>query len=405
MKEQRAQYGCQLPNRKLMMDKVKAYRVLISAGETSGDLHASAVIKQLKAQTPDGVSLEIAGIAGPLMQKAGCKAIRDMAELNVMGFGDVIKALPRIKAVEKEIVLFADDFQPDMVILTDFTSFHLSLGRKLRAKGLFVTHYIAPKLWAWGAKRITKLQQSQNRLACIFPFEEAWFSERGIQDARYVGNPSAYACQSGWSKAELKQRLGLQESAPLLALLPGSRPGELKKHVQLLADTYVQLKQSQPKLKAVATLAPSVKAEALKPLTDVGVLLLERTEDNYALRADAAIAVSGTATLELALWDTPTVLVYKTSAFSWFIGQRLIKGRCVGLANILLLGDAPSSQGIVPELLQHDATIENIQAAVMPLLCGETQPQLHAFADLRTLLGTANPAEKLAALCWQEMLK
>jgi len=148
-----------------------------------------------------------------------------------------------------------------------------------------------------------------------------------------------------------------------------------------------------------------VKAEALKPLTDVGVLLLERTEDNYALRADAAIAVSGTATLELALWDTPTVLVYKTSAFSWFIGQRLIKGRCVGLANILLLGDAPSSQGIVPELLQHDATIENIQAAVMPLLCGETQPQLHAFADLRTLLGTANPAEKLAALCWQEMLK
>ncbi|MDQ6976979.1 MAG: lipid-A-disaccharide synthase, partial [Ghiorsea sp.] len=353
----------------------KTYRILLSAGETSGDLHASALIKQLQAQTPEGVKLEIAGIAGALMQAEGCVAVRDMSELNVMGFGDVIRALPRIKAVEREIVEFAAEFKPDMVILTDFTSFHLSLGRKLRAQGLFVTHYIAPKLWAWGAKRITKLQKSQNRLACIFPFEQQWFTERGIPDAQYVGNPSAYACQGGWSKAELKQRLGLEESDELLALLPGSRPGELKKHVQLLADTYVQLKQARPELKAVATLAPSVKAEALKALTDVGVLLLERTENNYALRADAAIAVSGTATLELALWNTPTVLVYKTSAFSWFIGQRLIKGRCVGLANILLLGDAPSSQGIVPELLQHDATIENIEAAVLPLLCGETQQQ------------------------------
>jgi len=381
------------------------HRVLILAGETSGDLHASAVIKQLQAQTPDGVTLEIAGIAGPLMQEAGCRAVRDIDELNVMGFGDVIKALPRIKAVERDIVAFAAEFKPDMVVLTDFTSFHLSLGRKLRAQGLFVTHYIAPKLWAWGAKRITKLQKSQDRLVCIFPFEQQWFTERGIQDAQYVGNPSAHACQGGWSKQELKTRLGLSEDESLLALLPGSRPSEIKQHVQLLADAYVQLKQSQPKLKAVATLAPSVKAKTLKPLTDVGVLLLERTEDNYALRADAAIAVSGTATLELALWDTPTVLVYKTSSFSWFIGQRLIKGRCVGLANILLLGDAPSSQGIVPELLQHDATIENIENEVLALLHGETKQQLQAFSKLRELLGTENPAKKLAALCWAEMVK
>jgi len=388
-----------------MVSAKKTYRVLISAGETSGDLHASAVIKELQAQTADGLSLEIAGIAGPLMQEAGCRAVRDMDELNVMGFGDVIKALPRIKAVERDMVAFAAEFKPDMVILTDFTSFHLSLGRKLRAQGLFVTHYIAPKLWAWGAKRITKLQKSQDRLVCIFPFEQQWFTERGIQDAQYVGNPSAYACQGGWSKQELKARLGLSEDEPLLALLPGSRPSEIKQHVQLLADVYARLKDKQPKLRAVATLAPSVKPETLKSLTDVGVLLLERTENKYALRADAAIAVSGTATLELALWDTPTVLVYKTSAFSWFIGQRLIKGRCVGLANILLLGDAPSSQGIVPELLQHDATIENIEAAVLPLLCGETQQQIQAFADLRTLLGADNPAVTLAGLCWQEMLK
>jgi lipid-A-disaccharide synthase len=279
------------------------------------------------------------------------------------------------------------------------------LGRTLKAQDWFVTHYIAPKLWAWGEKRISKLQKSQNCLACIFPFEEQWFTERGIEDALYVGNPSAYACQGGWSKAALKQRLGLDEDDKLLALLPGSRPSEINKHVQLLAETYLRLKQTYPELKAVATLAPSVKPEALNMLTDVGVMLLERTEDDYALRADAAIAVSGTATLELALWDTPTVLVYQTSAFTWFIGNRLIKGRCVGLANILLLGDAPSSQGIVPELLQHDATVDNIVNQTLPLLQGKTDKQLQAFAELRTLLGTANPAEKLANLCWQEMVK
>lgn len=388
------------------MSVQQTYRVLMSAGETSGDMHAAAVIRSLKQQLPEGFSLEIAGIAGSMMQAEGCRAVCDMQELNVMGFGDVIKALPRIKSVEREICKFAEDFKPHLVILTDFTSFHLSLGRKLRAQGYFVIHYIAPKLWAWGAKRITRLQQSQSRLACIFPFEEAWFGSRGI-DATYVGNPSAYACRGGWSKDELKIRLGLSPQTPLLALLPGSRPNELKRHVQLLADAFVALKDKKTKLAAVATLAPGVHKDALKPLTDVGVLLLERTEENYALRADAAVAVSGTATLELALWDTPTVLVYRTSAFSWFIGQRLVKGRCVGLANILLLGDAPSGQGLVPELLQHDCTLEHIQAKILPLLEDDNDAniQREAFQKLRTMLGEGNPADQLAGLCWQEMLK
>ncbi len=389
------------------MSGQQTYRVLMSAGETSGDMHASAVIRSLKQQLPAGLSLELAGIAGPMMQAEGCKAVRDMQELNVMGFGDVIKALPRIKSVEREICKFAEDFKPHIVVLTDFTSFHLGLGRKLRAQGYFVIHYIAPKLWAWGAKRITKLQQSQNRLACIFPFEEDWFGSRGIQ-ATYVGNPSVYACRDGWSKDELKKRLGLSSETPLLALLPGSRPSELKRHVQLLADVFMALKAKKPTLAAVATLAPGVTKDALKPLTDVGVLLLERTEENYALRADAAVAVSGTATLELALWDTPTVLVYRTSAFSWFIGQRLVKGRCVGLANILLLGDALSGQGIVPELLQHDCTLEQIQAKILPLLDDHHDAadlQRQAFLKLRNMLGKSNPAEKLAQMCWQEMRK
>jgi len=380
----------------------RTYRVLMSAGEVSGDLHASAVIKSLKAQLPEDANLEVSGIAGPMMQAQGCKVVRAMSELNVMGFGDVIMALPRIKSVERHICDFTITFKPDIVILTDFTSFHIGLGRKLRSQGFYVVHYIAPKLWAWGAKRITKLQQSQNKLACIFPFEEEWFGSRGI-NATYMGNPSAYACRDGWSKKELKTRLGIPESTSLLALLPGSRPAELKQHVQLLTDTFVNLKKQMNTLEAVATVAPSVDRNLLQPLVDEGVHLLERTEDSYALRADAAIAVSGTATLELAIWETPTVLVYKTTAFSWFIGQRLIKGRCVGLANILLLGDAPSSEGIVPELLQERCTLEAIEDEVLPLLQGHDHEQKSAFKDLRDLLGEKNPADSLAQLCWAHM--
>jgi len=381
---------------------VTSYKVLMSAGEVSGDLHASAVIKALKAQLPEGAIIEIAGIAGPMMQAAGCQAVCDMSQLNVMGFAEVIMALPRIRRVQKDIAAFADKFQPNIVILTDFTSFHIGLGRKLRAKGFYVVHYIAPKLWAWGANRLPKLKASQNQLACIFPFEEQWFSSRDI-NATYVGNPSAFSCQGGWSKAELKSRLVLTDDTPLLALLPGSRPSELKRHVQLLADAFVHLKLQVPALEAVATLAPGVRAELLQPLTDVGVHLLQRTENDYAMRADAAVAVSGTATLELALWETPTVLVYRTSATSWFIGQRLVKGRCVGLANILLLGDVPSAEGIIPELLQDLCTLENIEQAVLPLLQGQTVKQKNAFSQLKTMLGTENPAEKLASLCWAQM--
>ncbi len=380
----------------------KTYRVLMSVGEVSGDLHASAVVAALKAQQPDAVRLEIAGIAGPMMQQAGCRVVREMADLNVMGIVDVVLALPRIWAVERDICAFATEFKPDVVVLTDFTSFHIGLGRKLRAQGMIVLHYIAPKLWAWGERRLPRLQQSQNHLACIFPFEEQWFQHRGIA-AQYVGNPSAFACRGGWSKADLKARLGLSQRTPLLALLPGSRPSELKQHVQLLADLFVALRQAMPDLAAVATLAPGVDAETLQALTDVGVLLLARTEDNYALRADAAVAVSGTATLELALWDTPTVLVYQTSAVSWWIGRRLLKGRCVGLANILLLGDAPSEQAIVPELLQQNCTLDKIIDAVLPLLQGHTAEQHQAFATIRDVLGEANPADAVAALCWLEM--
>jgi len=312
-----------------------------------------------------------------------------MSDLNVMGLSDVISALPRIRRIEASILAWCAANHPDAAILVDFSSFHMRLGRKLRSMGIPVLHYIAPKLWAWGAWRVRKLHHSQDALASILPFEPEWFAGHGI-DATYVGNPSATACRDGWSKEELRHRLGVESDQPLLAVLPGSRKQELRLHVPLLAEAIDHLRILHPMLAVVVPVASGVDRDALEPLWQAGALAIDRSEHDYALRADAAIAVSGTATLELALWDVPTVLVYKSSPFTMFVGLKLLRLNCVGLANIIL-----DDQAVMPELIQQDSTLERIINEISPLLQGAdaAHEQRRKFVELRRRLGEHNPEQ------------
>ncbi|MDX8376674.1 MAG: lipid-A-disaccharide synthase [Mariprofundales bacterium] len=363
--------------------------LLISAGEASGDAHAAEVITALKAQQPN---ISITGIAGPLMRDAGCKSIANMESLNVMGFNDVIKSLPRIQRIGKKIIQDAQCNKPDVALLVDYPGFNLRLGQKLRKQGIPVMQYISPKLWAWGAWRVPRLRTSQDIVASILPFEKQWFGERGV-DLLYVGNPSAYKCATGWDKQTMCEQWGLNANRPILALLPGSRPSELRHHAALLAECWQRISKQIPQCQCVVPRASGIDETLLQPLMAAGVVLVERNVPHYALRADAAIAVSGTATLELALWDTPTLLVYRTSPLTFAIGIRLLQTRCVGLANILL-DDKP----VMPELLQDDCNIDNIVQHTLDLLCDKAQSnaQKAKFASLRTLLGSNNPATKVA---------
>ncbi len=357
----------------------------ISAGETSGDFHASTVVAELMLRFPQA---KVTGVAGSQMIDKGCVPLHHVHELNVMGIGDVLRSLSRIRKIEQSILNWCRENRPDAVVLVDFSSFHMRLGRKLRALGFPVIHFIAPKLWAWGSWRVNKLKQSQDRLACILPFETQWFAKHGV-DATYVGNPSVIACEHGWSRSELRQHLGVGEEQPLLALLPGSRPQELKMHVALLAQTLEAVRSEIPNIACVVPLAPGVKMEALDLLWQQGALPISRTEAGYALRADAAVAVSGTATLELALWDVPTVLIYRASPLMAFVVRRLIKLNCAGLANIIL-GDRP----VMPELIQENCTLENILPALLPLIRDSKAAELQRseFVRLRALLGQQRPA-------------
>jgi len=364
----------------------------ISAGETSGDMHAATVIAELKRRYPDA---NFTGIAGEQMQAEGCQALHHMHALNVMGITDVLRSLYRIHHIERSILHWCATEKPDVAILVDFSSFHMRLGRKLKALGIPVVHFIAPKLWAWGGWRVKKLKKSQDRLPCILPFEPEWFQQHGISHARYVGNPSTVACLGGWSGTELKQQIGITDEQPLLALLPGSRPQEIRLHVPILVETLQRIQQQIPQMGCVVPVAPGVAMESLAALWKLGAKPLRRSHPGYALRADAAVAVSGTATLELALWDTPTVLIYKASPVMIFLVRRLAQIHCAGLANIIL-GDRP----VMPELLQEACTTNNIVAQLLPLLRGETaaQNQRSECAKLRTLLGSEQPATGVAEM-------
>lgn len=366
-------------------------KIFVSAGEPSGDLHAAALLRAFHHSRSD---IDFYGIAGPGMKREGCTAVADMNALNVMGIGDVIKALPRIRRVKNRVCDWCGENRPDLVILVDFPGFHLRLGKALREMGIPVLYYIAPKLWAWGAWRVKKLAAAQDRLASILPFEPEWFARHGIK-AEYVGNPSVAACRQGWSATELKMRLGLDPTTPLIAFLPGSRPGELARHAAILAESYLALKAEFPHIEGVTTRAPGISDAQLAPLIEAGLQVADRDTAGYAMRADVAVAVSGTATLELALWNVPSVLVYRNTPTMIFLARKLVQTDCAGLANIVL-----DDTEIMPELIQEEVTVERILAELRPLLFDEAarKKQQDAFAELRSRFGESDPSGQVVRM-------
>ncbi len=370
----------------------KAARIWLSAGEASADFHGAALVKALKTQYPE---LIIEGVAGPMMQAAGCLAIVDMQELNVMGIVDVVRALPRILAAKKRMLEHVRKHPPMLAFLLDYPGLHMRIGQAMRRENIPVIQYIAPKLWAWGAWRVKRLRRSQDILASILPFEEQWYAQHGIK-AAYVGNPSAYACRFGWHREQLCAHTGLQIERPILAILPGSRRSELKHHQELMCGLLKRLKKDHPNYQVIVPVAPHLESSLFDDFVALGAVLVARESTDFALRVDAAVAVSGTATLELALWDTPTVLTYKTSPITAWLAWRLVKLRYVGLANILL-----QHQQVMPELIQEYCTLDAVQAALWPLLEEQSlaaAKQRQAFKQLRHSLGTQNPADGLASL-------
>lgn len=333
------------------------------AGEQSGDLLGASLIEALRVRRP---SLVCSGVAGPQMVTAGCRAERSSDELAVMGLTEVLAHLPRLLALRRTLVRRYRAQPPDVFVGIDAPDFNLGLERRLRRAGIPTVHYVSPSVWAWRQRRVKTVAAAADRLLCLFPFELDFYRAHGV-DARFVGHPLADRLPLRVDSLAARRRLGLAADGPLLAVLPGSRHGEVARLGPLFAQTLAQLAAARPALRYVAPMAsPAIDAQfaaalaAHAPQVPVQRVAGESTAAMAA--ADAVLLASGTATLEAMLLKRPMIVAYQLAPLTWQIVRRMVKVPHVALPNLL------AGEALVPEYLQADATPPALAAAVLGML-------------------------------------
>ena len=326
-------------------------RVFISAGEASGDLYASRVVQALRARHPDA---EFFGCAGPEMQAAGVRAVVDQRSLAVAGLVEVIPHIPRIWKEFRKLCRSFSENRPDVAVLTDSPDFHLRLAKRLRQQGVQIVYLIAPQAWAWREGRVRTMRATIQRLLCIFPFEEEFFESRGVPTT-YIGHPLAGIVRPSMTRSEFLERFQLPADRPIITLLPGSRNGEVARHIPYVLDAAGRILKSRPKSQVptfILALPPGFGYE--KSEISHTVKFWERNEgasiqveDGSAVRvmegvtwdalaySQLALAASGTVTVEAALLGVPMVTFYRVNALSWLLGRWLVRAPFLSMVNLV----------------------------------------------------------------------
>ncbi|MBZ4335387.1 lipid-A-disaccharide synthase [Corallococcus interemptor] len=366
-------------------------RILVVAGEASGDTHASELVAALQALRPD---LTFFGMGGARLAARGVELIHDAREVSVMGITEVLPRIPRILRIMKDLAQAAEERRPDCAILVDIPDFNLRLAKKLKALGIPVAYYVSPMIWAWRRGRVRTIQRLVDRMLCILPFEEDFYREAGVP-ARYVGSPVLEQMPPSASAREFRQRLGLPEDAPTLALLPGSRMSEIRRILPTLVGAAKQLVSERPGLQVVVPVAPTIaKEEILSRFEGSGVtpVLVDGRAPEVVGASDAAVVASGTAVLEAGLMERPLVVVYRVSLVTYWVGRLMLKVAFVSLINLL------AGRRVVPELLQGEMTPENIASEVRRVwLPGAPRDAMvQGLAEVRGRLGEVGAAHRAA---------
>lgn len=360
-------------------------RILISAGEPSGDLHAAPVAAALLARWP-GAELEALG--GPRLEAAGARVRWRMEDFTAFGLAEVVASIPRHARLLREWRRALARREWDLVVLLDYPGFHLRVAEAAKRAGVPVLYYIAPQLWAWRPERAKRFARAMDRLAVVLPFEADFFGRLGVA-ATYVGHPLLDG--GPWpGRADARRRLGIGEGERVLALLPGSRGGEVRRLWPAMRDAGRRMRDDGrcDRLLVAATDAGSYPGSE-------GFTLTPGDSRLVMAAADAALAKSGTTTLECALAGTPMVVTYAVHPVTWVIVRRLATVPYVSLVNLV------AERVVVPELLQGEATADRLAAEVAPLLeagSAAREAQLEGFAEVRRRLGGPGAAARVAAL-------
>jgi|AMWB02.1.fsa_nt_gi lipid-A-disaccharide synthase len=336
-------------------------RVMIVAGEASGDLHGSALVREVLALDP---SIAFLGIGGPRMRKAGVETLVDARDMAVVGLVEVIAHFPAIyHAFRKmELILTADP--PDLLLLIDYPDFNLRLAAVAKRRGIKVLYFISPQVWAWRVGRVKKIARLVDRMAVVFPFEVPFYEKEAVR-VDFVGHPLVDTVRPTMSLAGARHSFGIDPGRKTVGIFPGSRKQEIRTHLPLLLESAAGLQKRFPGLQFILPLASSLSRSDIEPfleVSDVPVIVVESKEYDVIQVCDAIVTVSGTVTLEIALLGVPMVIVYRVSPLTYMVGKRLIRVDAIGICNIV------AGEKVVKELIQHDATPENIVTEVSRLL-------------------------------------
>lgn len=341
------------------------------------------------------------GCAGPRMREAGVEPVVDSATLAVVGLVEVVSHIPRIYGEYRKIQKAAAERRPDVAILTDSPDFHLRLAGKLRRLGVPVIYLVAPQVWAWRKGRIHTLRRNVKRLLCIFPFEEKFFCDNGVP-ALYLGHPLAWNLRPSVSKEEFFRRNRLPEGRPVVALLPGSRRGEIHRHLPALLDCVRRLGAQRPATFVLATAhAPGGVAELQAALGDAPVQVLEGQTWDVLAHGDVALAASGTVTIEAALLGIPMVTFYRVTGLSWLMGRFLVDVPFYSMVNLV------AGRKVVPELMQDEMTGQRLAAEAARLLddMGARVQMKQDLAGVAAALASDRDPMQRAADAVEELLK
>ena len=367
-------------------------KIMISAGEASGDVHAAALTREILKLDP---TAQVYGMGGDGLRAAGGEVLFDIKDHGVMGLVEIIRKLPALFRLRSDFAEVMDKRRPDCLVTIDYPGFNMRLAKVARAKGIPVISFIAPSAWAWRKGRAKNVAKLVNKVAAIFPFEYEVYKEAGA-DVEFMGHPLVDIVKPSLPVAEAVAKAGKHEGRPLVLLLPGSRLQEIQRLLPSMLEAAKIMVKANPALEFVMPRAGTIPRVMLEEEINRAGIHVSITEgNNYDVMgvADVALAASGTVTLEAALCRLPSVIVYKTAPLTAFIVRRLLNIADIGLPNIV------AGRHILPELLQEDATPAKMAAEVLHLL--EPAAHAQALADLdevKKRLGEPGAVRRVAEL-------
>jgi lipid-A-disaccharide synthase len=341
---------------------IKPKKIFVSAGESSGDLYAAALVDILKREWG---GVEWFGCAGPRMQRSGVRAIVDSRSLSVVGLAEVVSHLPRIYGEYRKLVRAIREEQPDFVILTDSPDFHLPLAKRVHRMGIPVLYLVAPQAWAWRRGRVKRMRRDIRHLFCLFPFEETFYRQNGV-NAHYIGHPLARMLKPSMPRHEFFARYAIPGDRPLVALCPGSRRSEIGRHLPPLMDAVARIQREKKThfvLAAPLGFSEHGKGSFFKErISGSAIQVIEGQTWDVLAHADVALAASGTVTMEGAILGTPLVTYYKVMGLSWFLGRFLVRVPHYSMVNLI------AGRRLAPELMQNEMTGDRLARETLALL-------------------------------------